>query len=121
MDRYGKALASVLGAVLVTLYATLGGDNHIDAEEVVQIGIAAATAAGVYLVPLAPRYRWGKTVVAVVLAILQALTTAVLGGLDSGEWIVLVLAGLTAAGVGFAPARSDNGISSKTPVVADGM
>lgn len=119
MEKYGKALASLLGAVLVALYAALGGDNHIDPEEWVQIGIAAATAAGVYLVPIAPQYRWGKTAVAVVLAVLQALATTVLGGLDSGEWIVLVLAGLTAAGVAVAPAVSDNGIGSKTPVTAD--
>ncbi|MCZ7440801.1 hypothetical protein O7598_31095 [Micromonospora sp. WMMC241] len=119
MDRYGKALASLLGAVLVALYAALGGDNHIDSEELVQVGIAAATAAGVYLVPIAPQYRWGKTAVAVVLAVLQALATTVLGGLDSGEWIVLVLAGLTAAGVAVAPAVSDNGIGSKTPTVSD--
>lgn len=118
MEKYGKALAAVAGAVLVALYAALGGDNRIDTEEVVQVGIAAATAAGVYLVPLAPQYRWGKTAVAVLLAVLQALATAVLGGLAPGEWIVLALAGLTAAGVAFAPARSDNGISSKSPVAA---
>lgn len=116
MEKYGKALASLAGAVLVALYAALGGDGRIDAEEVVQIGIAAAMAAGVYLVPLAPQYRWGKTAIAVVLAVLQALATAVLGGLDPGEWIVLALAGLTAAGVAVAPAVSDNGIGSRSPV-----
>ncbi|TBL44229.1 hypothetical protein EYA84_01955 [Verrucosispora sp. SN26_14.1] len=116
MEKYGKALAAVLGAVLVALYAALGGDNHIGSTEIVQVGIAAATAIGVYLVPLAPQYRWGKTAVAVILAVLQALATSVLGGLDAGEWIVLVLAGLTAAGVAVAPAVSDNGIGSRTPV-----
>ncbi|MFE7868856.1 hypothetical protein ACFUYE_00690 [Micromonospora humida] len=115
MEKYGKALASLLGAILVALYAALGGDGHIDAEEIVQVGIAAVMAIGVYLVPLAPQYRWGKTAVAVLLAVLQALTTSVLGGLDAGEWIVLVLAGLTAAGVAVAPARSANGVSSKSP------
>jgi uncharacterized membrane protein YccC len=117
MQQYGKAIAAVLGAILVAAYAALGGDGRIDAEETVQIAIAAATAVGVYLVPLAPQYRWAKTAVAVVLAVLQALTTAVLGGLDAGEWIVLVLAGLTAAGVAFSPAVSGNGVGSKNPVV----
>ncbi|WDZ87175.1 hypothetical protein [Micromonospora cathayae] len=116
MEKYGKAIAAVVGAILVASYAALGGDNHIDAEETVQIAIAAATAIGVYLVPLAPQYRWAKTAIAVVLAVLQALTTTVLGGLDAGEWIVLVLAALTAAGVTFAPAVSGNGIASKNPV-----
>lgn len=117
MQQYGKAVAAVLGAILVAAYAALGGDSRIDAEETVQISIAAATAVGVYLVPLAPQYRWVKTAVAVVLAVLQALATAVLGGLDAGEWIVLMLAGLTAAGVAVAPAVSGNGVGSKDPVV----
>ncbi|SCL31875.1 hypothetical protein GA0070616_4348 [Micromonospora nigra] len=117
MEKYGKALAAIAGAVLVALYAALGGDNRVDAEETVQVAIAAATAIGVYLVPLAPQYRWGKTAVAVVLAVLQALATTVLGGLDAGEWIVLVLAGLTAAGVAVAPAVSGNGVGSRSPAV----
>lgn len=70
-----------------------------------------------YLVPLAPQYRWGKTAVAVVLGVLQVLTTVILGGLDSNEWIALVIAALTAAGVAGFPAVSGNGIGSKDPVV----
>ena len=112
-QRFGKALAAVAGAALTVAYGALSGDQHIDPEEAVQIAIAAATAIGVYLVPLAPQYRWGKTAVAAVLAVLQVLATVILGGLDSNEWIALLLAALTVLGVGAAPAVSDNGVASK--------
>ncbi len=52
--------------------------------------------------------RWTKTAVAVVLAILQALATVLLGGLETNDWITLVIAGLGAAGVLAAPATSVN-------------
>lgn len=116
-QTYGKALAAVLVALLTVAYGALSGDQHIDPDEAVQIAIAAATAVGVYLVPLAPQYRWGKTAVAVVLSVLQVLTTVILGGLDANEWIALVLAAATVLGVGVAPAASDNGIRSKAPAV----
>jgi hypothetical protein len=115
--KYGKALSAVVAAALTVAYGALSGDQHVDPDEGVQIAIAVATAAGVYLVPLAPQYRWGKTAVAVVLSVLQVLTTVILGGLDSNEWIALALAALTVLGVGFTPAASDNGISSKDPSV----
>jgi hypothetical protein len=113
--KYGKALAAVAGAALTVAYGALSGDQHIDPEEGVQISIAAATAVGVYLVPLVPEYRWAKTAVAAVLAVLQVLATVILGGLDSNEWIALLLAALTVLGVGVTPAVSDNGVASTPP------
>lgn len=118
IKKYGKSLAAAAGAVLTVAYGALSGDQRIEADEAVQIAIAAATAVGVYLVPLVPHYRWAKTGVAVVLAVLQVLVTAILGGLDPGEWIALAIAAATVLGVGVAPAVSGNGISSKSPVVA---
>jgi hypothetical protein len=113
LSKYGKAIAAVVFAVLTAAQVYLGGDNHIDSQEWVQLGIAGATAIGVYVIPLAEQYAWAKTAVAVLLSILQALATVVLGGLDTNEILVLVLAGLTAIGVGAAPAVSDNGVSAR--------
>ncbi len=113
MEKYGKAIAAVLGAVLTALYAATSGDNRVEPDEVIAIAIALVTAIGVYLVPLDPDFRWGKTAVGVLLAVLQAATTVILGGLDSNEWILLALAGLTALGVVAAPAVSDNGVAAK--------
>lgn len=109
---YGKALAAVVGAALIVVQTAVG-DGRIDAQEWVQIAIAAATAVGVYVVPLAPQYRWGKTAVAVVLAVLQVLTTVVLGGLDTQEVVTLLITALTAAGVAGMSAVSGDGTSSK--------
>ncbi|MFC6019786.1 hypothetical protein ACFP2T_26705 [Plantactinospora solaniradicis] len=110
--KYGKALAAVAGAALTVAYGALSGDQRIEPDEAVQITIAAATAISVYLVPLTPQYRWAKTAVAVALSVLQVLATVILGGLDSNEWIALLLAALTVVGVGAAPAVSTNGTSS---------
>lgn len=110
--KYGKAIAAVIAAALTVAYGALSGDKHVDPDEWIQILIAVTTAVGVYVVPLAPGYRWGKTAVAVVLSVLQVLATVILGGLDANEWIALALAGLTVVGVGAAPAISDNGVAS---------
>lgn len=112
IQKYGKAIAAVVAAALTVAYGALSGDQHIDPDEWIQIAIAVSTAVGVYVVPLAPGYRWGKTAVAVVLSVLQVLATVILGGLDANEWIALALAGLTVVGVSAAPAVSDNGIAS---------
>jgi uncharacterized membrane protein YccC len=114
-SKYGKALAAVVGAVLTVAYAALSGDQHIDTDEAIQIAIALATAVGVYFVPLFPKYRWAKTAVALVLGVLQVLTTVLVGGLDSNEWIALVLAVLTVLGVGGTPAVSNNGTANRNP------
>lgn len=112
VQKYGKAIAAVIAAALTVAYGALSGDQRVDPDEWIQIAIAVTTAVGVYLVPLAPGYRWGKTAVAVVLSVLQVLATVILGGLDPNEWIAVALAALTVVAVGAAPAISDNGITS---------
>lgn len=109
LRRYGKAAAAVLIAVFTSLQVYYGGDNHIDGEEAVQIGIATATAVGTYVLPLAHQYTWTKTAYAVIMAVLQALATVALGGLDANEYLILILAALQVVGVGAAPAVSNNG------------
>ncbi|HEY0696491.1 MAG TPA: hypothetical protein VGD43_01630 [Micromonospora sp.] len=111
--KYGKALASTFFAVLVVVYAMTSGDDHIDPVEWVAVAIAFTNAVGVYLVPLAPQLRYGKTVVGVALAVLQMLTTVILGGIDSNEWILLLLAAGQALGVSIAPATSGNGAANR--------
>jgi hypothetical protein len=110
---YGKAIAAVIAAALTAAQLALAGDNHITEVEVVQIAIAAAFAVGVWLIPLAPQYRWTKTALAVILAVLQALVTVVVGGIAVGEWIVLALAAGGVIGVAAAPAESNNGVSNR--------
>ncbi len=115
--RYGKAIAATVFAALTALYAVSSGDDRVDPDEWVAIAIATVSAVGVYLVPLAPRYRWAKTAVAALLAGLQVLATVILGGLDADEWLLVLIAVGQALGVAVAPATSDNGVASRPGAV----
>lgn len=106
MREYGKAIVAVVIAAIVVAYQALTGDHHVDPVEWVQIAIAAVTAIGVYVVPLAPGARWSKSAVAAVLAALQILTTAILGGLGVDEILLMVITAAGALGIYVAPAMS---------------
>jgi hypothetical protein len=118
LARYGKAAASVAGFVLVAIYSRYT-DGRITDQEWVAVAIAGTQGVSIWLLPLAPGMRWGKSAVGVILAVLQALTTLILGGLDTSEIMLLVITGLTAAGIVVAPATSDNGISSTDPTTRE--
>lgn len=104
--RYGKAVAAVVYAALVTAYQVQHGGGAPTPVGWVQVGIAAATAAGVYLVPITPDYPWVKSALAALLAALQILTTAVVGGVQGDEWMMIALAVAAALGVYGAPAST---------------
>jgi uncharacterized membrane protein YccC len=105
---YGKAWVAIFYAVAVSAQVALGGDGRIESDEWVQIAIALVTAVGVYMVPITSNYKWTKTALAVVLALLQAFATFQLNGWESNDWITLLIAGLGAVGVLVAPATSQN-------------
>jgi hypothetical protein len=103
---YGKSWVAILYAVAIALQAALS-DRTVTLVEAVQIGIALVTAAGVYMVPLTSNYKWVKTGLAVVLAMLQALATLLLGPHSGDVWTLVI----TAVGAGLvllAPATTVN-------------
>src|ERR1044072_4317738 len=103
--QYGKSIVAVLVAGVVVAYQALGGDGRIEPVEWVSIAIAVATAVGVYLVPMAPQIKWGKSAVAAVLALLQVVSSAVLeGGLTSDMLLLAVITVAGALGIYIAPA-----------------
>jgi drug/metabolite transporter (DMT)-like permease len=104
--KYGKAIVAILAAAAVAVFQARSGDQRIGPTEWVAVAIAAVSAVGVYLVPLAPHAKWTKTAVAVLLAVLQALATVILGGLGTDELITLLITAMGAAGVYLAPAVS---------------
>lgn len=112
--KYGKAIAATLGAVALSIYAALT-DNHISTLEWILSGQAWIGAVGVYLVPLAPEYTWGKTAVGALFAGSEVLVLAVPGGVTSHEWLGILIAVGAAAGIAGLPAVSSNGISSAAP------
>jgi hypothetical protein len=104
--KYGKALAAVLFAALTAAYQIVHSGGSPDAVGWVQIAIAATTAAGVYLVPITPEYPWVKSAIGALGAVLQVLTTVIVGGLQTDEILMLLLAVGTAFGVYGSPAGS---------------
>jgi hypothetical protein len=104
VNTYGKALAYVVATILTAVASFLSGG--ITAAEGVQIAIAGTGALLVWVVPLHPSWPWAKTVIGVVLAVLNALATLVLGGLNGSEIIGLALVALAALGVTVAPSTS---------------
>jgi hypothetical protein len=117
LQRFGKAAAAVLVAAL-TIAASALTDGHVDAGEGVQIAIATATAVSVWYVPLLPGVPAVKTAVAVILAVLNAATAYIVGGLDYGEIVNLVIAGLGVLLVGVSPAVSVGDNLVPRPVAA---
>lgn len=103
--RYGKALLAVLGLVVTAVQSAVL-DGHVSEVEGVQISIAAVTAVMVWLVPILPAARQLKTIAVFVLAALNVAVTLIIGGISTADLTEMVLAGLTAIGVGYAPAQS---------------
>lgn len=121
MQKFGKAIIAILTAAIVAAYQAVSGDGNIEPVEWVSVAIAAAAAVGVWLVPLAPEAKWTKTAVAVVLAVLQVLTTVILGGLGADEILLLLITAAGALGVYVAPAttETESGAVIAVPVGAD--
>lgn len=118
--KYGKSLIAALTAAVVVGYQALSGDQNIEPAEWVSIAIALVSALGVYVVPMSPYAKWGKTAIAVVLAVLQIMTTAILGGLGPDELLLMVIAAAGAAGVYVAPAITETPPGHDNVVVTAG-
>jgi hypothetical protein len=111
LDRYGKAAAAVAGAVALSIYVALT-DDRISTLEWILAGQAWLGAIAVYVVPLAPQYRYGKTAVGALFAGSEVLVLALPGGVNRQEWLGILIVVASAAGVAGLPARSDNGVTA---------
>ncbi|MGA5298703.1 hypothetical protein ACPCHT_02170 [Nucisporomicrobium flavum] len=108
VNKYGKAIIGFLYAVAYVIIPLLSGDGRIGRPEWVTVAIAVVTAAGVYLVPLAPDRPWTKSVVAMLLAGLNVAAVVILDErIDAQEWVMIVTAALGAIGITAAPARTE--------------
>jgi hypothetical protein len=120
MQKYGKAIVAVIVAGIVVAYQALSGDGRIEAPEWVSVAIAGATAVGVYVIPLAPSALWAKSALAAVLAVLQILTTAILGGIGADEILLMVITAAGALGIYIAPAISQPSLAVPPVAVSVG-
>lgn len=107
MDVKGKSIIAFLYALAVILVPVFSGDSaQPRPDEWVQIAIAIVTTISVYLAPLAPGATWVKSAIGAVLAGLQVLTTAIVGGVDGNDVLMIVFAVAGALGIVLAPAAS---------------
>lgn len=111
-STYGKSITAAIYAVAVVAVPFVSGDHHVDPSEGVAIAIAACTAVLTYLAPLAPGAPWIKTAVGAILAGLQVLATAIVGGgINGNDWLLVAAAVAGALGIAVTPAMSTiNGV-----------
>lgn len=112
--KYGKTVAAALFAFITAIQAYIS-DGHVTPQEGVQIAIAAATVVSVWLVPIL-HYPWMKTAMAALLGGLNAAVTLIVGGIDTGDVTIIVLAALSVLAVGVSPAESDMPARARTPL-----
>lgn len=103
------ALVPLVYALAAVLLPWVDKGRAPGAVEWVQIGIGVTTALSVYLAPLVPEVPWIKSALGALLAGLGILTTAVLGGVSSAEWLDIAVYVAAALGITLAPAVSVTG------------
>lgn len=103
MKQYGKLAWAIIGAVAFFLQAAIIGGMTPD--EWVGLAITVVNAVVVYLATDTTAQPWIKNAVAGVAMGLLVLQTAVSGGLSPDEWVAIVVAVLTGAGVVIDPRR----------------
>ncbi len=106
LRTHGKTIAAFAVTVATAVYPLLQ-QGRIGAAGAVSIALAVVSNVGVYLVPLAPRAKSAKSIVAVILAGLNVATTLALdGGISAGDWGQIIIAAAGAAAVYLAPAAT---------------
>lgn len=90
---------TVLMTALLGIQTATSDGTVTDGQEWIQIAIGAVTAFGVWAAANLPGATWIKTAVASVLAALSILVTAIIGGVNTGEFVNMSIAILVALGV----------------------
>lgn len=94
------ALAGTVAMTVLLGFQTATSDGSVaDGQELIQILIGVVTTGGVWAAANLPGATWIKTAVATVLAVLNVLVTAILGGVNTGEAVNMAIAALVALGV----------------------
>lgn len=103
MRNYGKLFWATAGAVVFFLQAAV--TDGLTAEEWIGTAIAAVGAAVVWMAPDTTLSPWVKSAAGGLLAALTAAQVVINGGIDGQEWIGIVVALLSGAGVVLDPRR----------------
>lgn len=104
--KFGKLIIAVVGAVASTVVALGLTSGHLTSVNIVSLAIAAVAAFQVWYVTETRDNPSGKAIIAGLAAALVALQTVLTNTThipNLSEWMQILIAGLTAAGVLFAP------------------
>lgn len=104
MSAYRKAIAALLGAVVVTLAASTT-DDVLSSAEIAQVTLTALGAFGAYLLPNMPGYSTVKSLVSAAMAGLGLLAGWLAAGqeISNSMWLNFALAIGTSLGVFIVP------------------
>ncbi len=117
-QTYGKAIIAFIFFLWTIIAPLITGDNHIDTNEWLIVGLGTGNGLLVYLLPLNPKWEYGKTVVNAVMASLAATQTVIADGLQPDDWTIILGAGLSLLIGWYAPAISMKGTTEETRVSA---
>lgn len=110
---YWPVIGVIVMAVLTTLQEAMS-DNHIGSQEWVQVALGALMAFNVWATANLPQYERMKMYVAAAIAVVSALYTFVIGGVDLPEIINLIVIALAALGVAVTPQRVTTVVNGHT-------
>lgn len=117
-NKYGKAIAAVVAAILAVVASATTGDGHISPEEWMQILLAGLTAASVYLVPAVPEWPWMKTAIAALIVAVETGASLIIDGLSVNDIVNIVIAILGVVFVGLAPTDTEQRhVSTRNPTL----
>lgn len=97
-----KLIWPVLGTIVMavlTVFQEASADNHITAQEWVQVLLGALMAFNVWATANLPQYTSMKTYVSAAIVVFGALYTYIVGGVTMGELINMAVLTLAALGV----------------------
>lgn len=103
MQIYLKSIGVVVATVVSAIVAAQTGDGVVSAQEWVNVAILGVGAAGVFAAPNVPGAKYTKTVLAVLTGALTALASYITGGVNTTEWLQILVAAFAAVGVYAAP------------------
>ncbi|SES20776.1 hypothetical protein [Lentzea albida] len=100
--RYWKLISALAGTVVLALQTALG-DGSIDMQDVVIVSAAGLASFGAWLVPSTTALKTIKTWVFALVVGAGVLGPVLAGGVTPQEWMTVLVAVLTSAGVAVAP------------------
>jgi hypothetical protein len=101
-----KLIWPILGTIvmaILTVFQEATADNHITAQEWVQVILGALMAFNVWATANLPGYTKMKTYVSAAIVVFGALYTYIVGGVSMQEWVNLVVLALAGLGVAATP------------------